>query len=384
MNSILHYIDNDVRGTTVSITTDVLTKYQPLHAWLKWNRAGRTGRFINPLVREAEMDVTTSCSGLPSCARDCTYLHSRKLGAQLAASQADSILHQLRELNIRRIIFSGGGEPLESPFFLDIIGKARTEGFEIEILTNGKFLTAGIVPSLLPHLSVLRISIPPFLRGYCHLDAIHDQIQAAVEYRDKNALNMRIIASCLVQPDTPRKEIVSAVSSLTALGIDGIRFKPTHFWGADGCLHLDILRYREVTDFILSLQHPNVSVSKIDRLLSTDGVSLPFCYYADFNPFVVGSDGKNYACCEHKYHPEFQRGDFNRQSAERILSFTVQHPQLKQRGCFTGCKGDMANRLLSFLLQGYQIYGDDLFDRRDYQLAADEALVSITRSNLQT
>lgn len=368
----------------MSRTTDVQIKYQPLRAWLRWNQAGRSGRFVNALVREAEMDVTTSCSGLPSCARDCTYLHSRKLGAQLAVSQADSILHQLRELNIRRIIFSGGGEPLESLLFPIIVERAGATGFEIEVLTNGKFLTAGIVPSLLPHLSVLRISIPPFLRGYCHLDAIRDQIQAAVEYRDKNALNMRIIASCLVQPDTPREEIVSAISSLTALGIDGIRFKPTHFWGAGGCLHLDILRYREVTNFILSLQHPKVSVSKIDRLLGTGLASPLFCYYADFNPFVIGSDGKNYACCEHKYHLEFQRGDFNRQSAEEILSFTVQHPQLKQRGCFTGCKGDMANRSLSFLLQGYQIYGDALFNKYIYRLAADNALVSISRSNPQT
>ncbi|PIS28656.1 hypothetical protein COT42_07385 [Candidatus Saganbacteria bacterium CG08_land_8_20_14_0_20_45_16] len=77
--------------------------------WLKWNVGKRKGTFRSPLVREVEIDITTSCSGLPSCQKECTYRHLRGLGHELSLPLADKILTQLAELNLRRGIFSGGG-----------------------------------------------------------------------------------------------------------------------------------------------------------------------------------------------------------------------------------------------------------------------------------
>lgn len=267
---------------------------------------------------------------------------------------------------------------------MEVLKLASSKGFEIELLTSGKFLAADILPLLLPHLAVLRISVPPFLHGYNHLQTIRDQIKGAVDYRNREGLKTKIVTSLLVRPDTPEGEIVKDVQILSGLGVDSIRFKPTHVYDERGNLYLDIFAYQGIMGFILGLNNPKVIISKIDRLAKDGARNYSCCYYTDFNPFVVGADGKNYACCEHKYHDEYQRGDFNNQSAEEILEFTSQNPQAILPGCFTGCKGDLANRFLYALIKGYELMGDSIFSREEYQKIADEASISLIRSHPRT
>jgi len=360
-----------------------ISSAQKLLPWLRWNAGGRKTPFSGSLVQEVELDTTTQCSGLPSCREQCTYAHSRNRGDYLRLELADEILDQLFSLGLRTVVFSGGGEPLEpeNVGFSEILQLASSKGFEAELLTNGMFLTPDRLPAILPHLRLLRFSIPPFLKGYSHLKALFDRIKGAIEYRNQQGLEMVIMASLLIRPDTPEEEVQEDVRVLVGLGVDKIRFKPTHTWETGENLHLKVRAYQQIIDFIGALDHPQVTVSKIDRLLKVEDVDSLSCYYADFNPFVIGADGLNYACCEHKYHGEYQRGDLNAQSAEEILSFTGQNPQLILPGCFMGCKGDLANRYLHLLVQGYASLGEDMFSQVPYQELADAALLSLVRSH---
>ena len=351
--------------------------YKALLAWLKWNKAGRQGCFNNSLVREVEVDITTKCSGLPSCSDQCTYRHAKGLGQEIDLDLADRNFAQLQDLNMRRMIFSGGGEPLEATGFMAFVGAAARHGFEIELLTNGKFLTADLLPELFPHLAILRVSIPPVLRGYSHLKTIAEQLEAAVAQKGKTEVS----ASLLIRPDTPEAEIELDIAVLSDLGVDAIRFKPTHFWRETNDLYLDAMAYQDIVRFIAAIGHPLVRISKVDRLISVPRLEYPFCYWADFNPFVIGADGKNYACCETKYRPEYQRGDFEIQTAEQILELVARRPQNIMARCFAGCKGDLANRYLQALILGHDLLGDDVFENLHYKTLADAALTALVRSH---
>ena len=361
-------------------------RYQPLLDWLQWNHSGREGIFRSQLVREVEIDTTTNCSGLPSCAKDCTYRHSRGAGHALRPNLAERILEELYDLGIRRAIFSGGGEPLEPAnlsSFLQILELSNSKDFEVELLTNGRFLTADILPKLLPYLAVLRVSIPPFLNGYSHLQTILPHLKNAVQYRTRQELELQITASLLIRPDTPEQEIRGDIKNLSRLGIDLIRFKPTHIWDYKGHLYLDIPAYKNIIKFILGLNHPRVTISKINRLFEVGSLNYRYCYYSDFNPFVIGANGKNYACCEHKYHTPFQQGDFSSQSSKEILGAKM-HPQRVLAGCFAGCKGDLANRFFYLLVQGYERLGVKIFLNEEYQQIAEKTLLALKRSNPNT
>ena len=251
------------------------------------------------------------------------------------------------------------------------------------MLTNGRFLVADVLPSLLPHLAVLRVSIPPFLQGYDHLQTIHSQIEAAVGFRNEQGLGAKIMASLLIRPRTPKEEIASNISILSELGVDSIRLKPTHMRTSGDKKYLDIRAYHEILEFIRSLNAPNVVISKINQLQTRTEFRYPLCYYSDFNPFNIGADGKIYACCEQKYKIPFLRGNLNQESAKQVLERTQIFPFPVKEECFAGCKGDLANIALSRLVEGYKQQGDNIFAQAKYQEVADEALVYLVRSSPQ-
>ncbi len=310
---------------------------------------------------------------------------------------------------MEKLIFSGGGEPLE-PFpdeiYRDIARKAKIKnvpgvqniainfigilnvagyfGFENVLLTNGVYLGWNISPQILRALKLLRISIPPVLHGYDHLDRIHDNIEAAVCYKKDQDLPVKIVASLLIRPDTPQGEITDRIATLNDLGVDLVRFKPTHLWREDGSRSIGTTNYHDITQFILGLNHPKVKVAKINRLLTEDVMrTYNSCYYADFNPLVIGADGLNYACCETKYLPAFKRGNLHQNSILEILGLVSQKPQPVLPACFSGCKGDLANRHLHVLVKAYQAKTDAIFDEPKYLEHAEAALAALVRSALE-
>jgi hypothetical protein len=347
--------------------------HKKLLPWLRWNYNGRRGAFHSPLIREVELDTTTQCFGLSSCRDDCTYRFSRNLGLVLPPNSALNILERLRSLGLKRVVFSGGGEPLnpQNPGFPKILKNAAGQGWETELLTNGLFLSADRLSSILPFLKTLRISIPPLINHYHHLANIEDKLRDIVHYRDCAQLKTRITASLLIRPDTPEAEIKQDITVLINLGFDLLRFKPTHVWRGDGQLYLDIPAYRRLIQFIVGLNHPKIIVAKIDQLLDLAPATYPLCYFADFNPFVIGANGLNYACCEHKYQVEYERPD----------PFS---PVTVRPDCFAGCKGDLANRLLDRLVKGYAQYQEKLFGFAPYLELADLILPALIRSHPQT
>ncbi|PIS28655.1 hypothetical protein COT42_07380 [Candidatus Saganbacteria bacterium CG08_land_8_20_14_0_20_45_16] len=146
--------------------------------------------------------------------------------------------------------------------------------------------------------------------GYDHLAVIEPKLRGVLKYRERFGWPCEIIASMLIQPKTPEGEIRERVVGLLAMGIDAVRVKPTHFWVGNQ-MFLGIEAYRDIFGFVQTLAGPRVSISKLDRLLALDlPRDYPFCFWADFNPFVIGADGINSACCEQKYQQAFQRGDF--------------------------------------------------------------------------
>jgi len=360
-------------------------KRHPLTSWLDWNRGGRKGSFESPHVKEFEMDTTTNCSGLRSCSAQCSYLHSRKMGHSMDLPLGDSIAKQLSELNYKRVIFSGGGEPLEPQniaSFTKILEAASSNDLEAALITNGKHMNADLIPSLLSHLMVLRFSVPPFLHGYHHLRTIQGKIREAVRYKNMQGLDAKIIASLLIRPDTPMDEVRENIFALHDIGVDSIRIKPTHIQKnkTDG-KHLKAKAYAELLDFIRALNITNVVISKIDQLLVDPNYQYEYCYYNDFNPFSIGADGLVYACCEHKYKPAFLRGNLNNESAQEVLRRTNSHPFSIRKGCFVGCKGHLANVALSKLAEAYQEQEAGIFSNPEYQQIADEALVYLVRTN---
>lgn len=358
-------------------------KYGPLLDYLKWNASGRVPPLRNPLVKNIELDPTTVCPGLPSCWDNCTYAHSRGLRYTMGLPLAEKILSSAASLGINSILFSGGGEPLVpvKSNFTAILKMAHSKGFECSLMTNGIFLDEGTIPEILPYLKTLRVSIPSIGKGYDHLAVIKHGLEKAVNYRRSKDLGLEIAASVLIYPDTPFDEIDIKIFILDSIGLDTIRFKPAHVRKENGDLHLDISAFNKAVTHLQAHRNPKIRISKIDQLQTKSDEHYDNCYYHDFNPMVAGADGNTYACCEHKYQPDFLIANLKLSDAEEMLDAAGTEPFKVRKGCFAGCKGDLANMMLNRLVEAYAKVGDNIFLDLANRILADNALIYLTRTD---
>lgn len=355
----------------------------PVSQWLKWNFSGRKVPFQSPLLREIEFDTTTACTGLPGCREVCTYAHTRQAAPLFMTPEfAERTLTDIHRVGFRSILFSGGGEPLtpENVHFSEILQTAERIGFENHLVTNGVFLGAERIPEILPFLRLLRLSVPPATAGYDHLAVIGPTIARVLGFRQEQQLKMEVSISVLVNPDTPFSAIDRVIETAEKIGVDKIRFKPVHE-RKDGGQFIDIKKFGPLVAFLQQKQNPRVTISKIDWLQTRPDVAYEFCYYADFNSFNIGADGRVYSCCEQKYRPDFLRGDLNQKSASAVLEDLHKNPFRVREDCFAGCKGDIANILLASLVQSFDDFGNPFFEMAFFAKTCEQLLTYLSRSN---
>ena len=82
-----------------------------------------------------EIDLTNKCNA--NCPR-CSDGNTRK--GSLSEKEAKNYLLQLKHFGVKGVIFSGGGEPLCSPFADKVISYAKKMGFSVGLNTNGTLL----------------------------------------------------------------------------------------------------------------------------------------------------------------------------------------------------------------------------------------------------
>ena len=92
----------------------------------------------NTSPKELMIELSTYCN------YDCIYCFRRrwinKQYRYMDKSLATKILEEARNIGVKKISFSGWGEPLLHPHIMEIIEKAKNLGFEVLLNTNGYFL----------------------------------------------------------------------------------------------------------------------------------------------------------------------------------------------------------------------------------------------------
>ena len=93
-----------------------------------------------------EIDPTNACNH--SCIWCIDSIHRQDNPSSLSREQALSVVEQASELGVRSLVIKGGGEPLVYPHIAELLRKARAEGFEVGVITNGE--------RILDHAEVIR------------------------------------------------------------------------------------------------------------------------------------------------------------------------------------------------------------------------------------
>ncbi len=134
--------------------------------WMKLLRhgdrveAGLRGEWVAPI--SVEMDVNNRCShGCRFCSFGTveTQGYRQQNWVEFPVARLLPLLDELRELGVKSLTFTGGGEPLEHSKIGLILEHATSLGFEWGVVTNGNGLRGRAQRAIAAHATFCRVSL---------------------------------------------------------------------------------------------------------------------------------------------------------------------------------------------------------------------------------
>lgn len=229
-----------------------------------------------------------------------------------------SISDQLKELGVKAINVTGGGEPTIHPDINEILADFFKKGFEVSLTTNGTLLN-NVQADLLQKLTWIRISIDAYYtHTYHELRGNHSLDWGWFRYYLGLMPEVTKGCSFIVQPEN-YQEIYPFVTRAKDVGFDNCRI--TYSWSPEG-IDLDrkikqsaIKQFRDLEKN--GINDEAFSLFSMTSRLMPQKIEYDHCYYSD-GIVVIGADANVYRCCPLKYTQKGYLGNLYKMSLIEI------------------------------------------------------------------
>ena len=262
-----------------------------------------------------------------------------------------TIIPQLRDLGIKAINFTGGGEPTLHSRYGDIATQCNVHGIEIGLFTNGVRMHTTLMKTILSTHKWVRFSIDAgtketFLKtkGVDKYEKVMENLRYMMMLK-KNFSSATVVGAGFVITKRNYKEIETFTNQCLQLGVDYVQFKPQ--------IHPYFDNEQEDKDFWVKNIHPLLErVSRDSRVMVNlyklrdleDGTDRPYtnCYGWKFCP-CIASDGHLYICNYLAYMPEHSLGNLY---VNKFTELWVDKEMKVCDKCQALCKNDAINKVL--------------------------------------
>jgi len=275
------------------------------------------------------------------------------------------VLSDLKEIGVKAITFSGGGEPLFYPHIEETLKKVKEYGFDYAMITNAQLLS-GKKAELLADAKWVRVSA-----DYCNPDIFEDIRETPKEKFPEVRDNIKNFAKIknpkcafginFVVHIKNKDKIYESAKFFRDLGVDYIRFSPV--WNPDFLKYhepfkeqvieqikkareeLETDKFRVLDTFKKDFELSNIS----ERTYSK-------CYFMQVNP-VIAADQIVYFCHNKAYDKDGALGSikdksfkdlwFSQEAADKFKNFDC------KKGCKHQCSNDPKNILIGDILGSF-------------------------------
>jgi GTP 3',8-cyclase len=164
----------------------------------------------------------------------CAYDYIGYPKRKLKTDRTLALLDELAGCGLKSLLFAGEGEPLVHPDITAFVLRARENGIDTAMFTNGQLLKRKLSEKLLPALTFLRFSFNGGTRdnyGAIHgvrpevFDRVVCNIRESVEIRNRSGLRADIGAQFVLLPENI-DFLLYAVETLKQCGVDYVAIKP--------------------------------------------------------------------------------------------------------------------------------------------------------------
>jgi len=327
----------------------------------------RTGKVAAPLYVRVK-PINKCCHDCFFCVynKENSNMHDNMDRADmLSKDKLFEILDNFKEMGVKALTYSGGGEPLMHPNIVEVLNKTKENGIDLSILTNGQLLS-GQRANALKDARWVRVSM-----DYCTPEQFVASRGSNAKMFDVIIENLKKFAS-IKNPDCDLsvnfiitrenyENIIEAAKLLKDAKVDNVRFSPV--WLIDYIDYhkplIEEVKSRlafarglfESENFKIYDSY-NITPEVVNRKYSK-------CFIMQIIP-VIGADYNVYTCHNKSYTNEACMGSIKHQSfkdlwfSEQTKSFFESFNP--QENCRCQCANDKKNIFIHDLID---CYGDN-------------------------
>lgn len=282
-------------------------------------------------------------------------------------AKVEELLRDFKELGVKAVQFTGGGEPTVHPQHMQIFAYAQRLGLETSLVTNGVLLRDGW-EDIYPNMKWIRVSVDAgspstyakvrrtkpeqYETALAHISAISTMLKA------KNS-DCVLGAGYVVTPEN-WQELSQGVGFLEVAGAHNVRVTAMFSKDFDA-------PYKGMTRAIAScieearLVHPGIQViDMFSRRISDMRQHAPdydLCGYQHFTTYI-GADLKVYRCCTTAYTKHGEIGDLKAQSYKEWFASQQKQDSMKNfsaRSCQI-CQFNEQNRVIEYMTEAAPLH----------------------------
>ena len=274
-----------------------------------------------------ELDLTNLCGH--ACPH-CFGRHPARDDSHLPRELALSIIRQIREHGGRGLTFTGGGDPLLSPYAVEAVRHARSQGLDVGFITNAQSLDEKTARALLADCEWLRVSLdaatPEVFReihgmGERQFRKVLDNVRLLCRLKKETGSSCTVGIGFLTSAKTARDIYGFAVLG-RELGVDYAQYRPllrrlgepAVDYGDETVL-AEMRRAAALSTesyTVVSSEHKYALIQKGDLKRNYDK-----CYGQEFAA-VVAADGRMYVCCHMRGMAKYALGDLSKETLAEI------------------------------------------------------------------
>lgn len=259
-----------------------------------------------PFPVSAEISLSNQCN------HKCTFCQSNSIfktsNSMLKKKIVINVLKDLKDLGIKGIVWSGGGEPMKHPDFYEVIEFSHKLGISNGLITNLSLLKQKEIKLLLETMAWIRISLNSGnkknykkIHGTNHFDKIINNIMILTKNNMKSIKKIPISIS-MVYTKENIDSFIDLIAKAIDLKVDSVHLRPDQFtkdisWVNSGVI-TEKLKYAEE---IIKNKKSNLKISTSEYLKNQYLDKYPKKCYAHFFTLSISADG-NLNFCKSRFN----------------------------------------------------------------------------------
>ena len=276
-----------------------------------------------PFPTTVEIDLTNNCNHKCSF---CFYADSIGRGGMptFETKILKERIREMKELGVRGISFTGGGEPMLHPDFLDIVKFAKEQGLDIGLITNGSAINEKKVKDLNNYLTWIRVSMAggdpesyQKVQGVNQFQKVIDNLKLLNDKKLELNGKLNIGVRILVTPDN-----IDSLSNLSkkfkGIEINYIQVAPDQYTDDKGVFWHSEESQKKFINLENNLKSLNIKLLTSNYVWGQHKLDIPTKCYAHFFQIALCAEGDLIFCKNARGEKKFVIGNVYKNTLKEI------------------------------------------------------------------